>query len=209
MKNTKKLLALLLTLAMLTALLAGCGSDDSKKLIGSWVGTLSLADAGEDLDGDLAELQEMMDISKLQVDMSLVLREDGTYSMSITPESAEIAIDVMIAEMKPYLEKMIEDQLAAEGINMTLDEFFEASGYTLDDLIEESLDRDEVINSMTEGSAREGQYKASDGKLYFSDSVSQEPSKTEYEPYSFEGETLLLTENMGGKTVTLHLNRVK
>ena len=30
MKNTKKLLALLLTLAMLTALLAGCGSDDSK-----------------------------------------------------------------------------------------------------------------------------------------------------------------------------------
>ena len=46
---------------------------------------------GEDLDSDLAELQEMMDISKLQVDMSLVLREDGTYSMSITPESAEIA----------------------------------------------------------------------------------------------------------------------
>ena len=59
MKNTRKLLALLLTLAMLTALLAGCGSDDSKKLIGSWVGTLSLADAGEDLDDDLAELQEM------------------------------------------------------------------------------------------------------------------------------------------------------
>ena len=209
MKNTRKLLALLLTLAMLTALLAGCGSDDSKKLIGSWVGTLSLADAGEDLDDDLAELQEMMDISKLQVDMSLVLREDGTYSMSITPESAEIAIDVMIVEMKPYLEKMIEDQLAAEGINMTLDEFFEASGYTLDDLIEESLDRDEVINSMTEGSAREGQYKASDGKLYFSDSVNQEPSKTECESYSFEGETLLLTEDMGGKIVTLRLNRVK
>ena len=133
MKNTKKLLALLLTLAMLTALLAGCGSDDSKKLIGSWVGTISLADAGEDLDDDLAELQEMMDISKLQVDMSLVLKEDGTYTMSVTPESAEVAVEVMLVEMRPYLEKMLEEELATNGLDMTLEEAFEAMGTTMDE----------------------------------------------------------------------------
>ena len=154
MKNTKKLLALLLTLAMLTALLAGCGSDDSKKLIGTWTGTISFADMGEDLDSDLAELQEMMDISKLQVDMSLVLREDGTYSMSITPESAEIAIDVMIAEMRPYLEKMIEDQLAAEGINMTLDEFFE------------KMQKKGVKNIICTDISRDGAMKGTNRQLY-------------------------------------------
>lgn len=208
MKNTRKLLALLLTLAMLTALLAGCGSDDSKKLIGSWVGTLSLADAGEDLDDDLAELQEMMDISKLQVDMSLVLKEDGTYTMSITPESAEVAVEVMLVEMRPYLEKMLEDELAANGLDMTLEEAFEAMGTTLDALLEEYIDRDSLVNTMVEGSARSGRYEAKSGKLYFSDSVNADPDKTEYEPYSFEGDTLLLTEDMGGKSVTMRLNRV-
>ena len=129
--------------------------------------------------------------------------------MSVTPESAEVAVEVMLVEMRPYLEKVLEDELATQGLDMTLEEAFEAMGTTMDELLEEYIDRDSLVNTMVEGSARSGRYEAKSGKLYFSDSVNADPDKTEYEPYSFEGETLLLTEDMGGKSVTMRLNRVK
>ena len=207
MKNARKLLALLLTLAMLTALLAGCGSDDSKKLIGSWVKTVSLAEIGDDWDG-LEEMRDMMDLSKITIDVSLVFSDDGTYSMNIIPESAEVAVDVMYEEIKPFVRKQIEEQLAINGINKTVDEYLAWEGYTLDEFIALAFDRNELINLIISCSYS-GRFDASDGKLYLSNSINQEPSRAQYSCYVFEGDTLLLTEDMGGKSVTMRLNRVK
>lgn len=151
----KKIAALLLALCMIFAL-AACSSasqasaptPEPKTIVGAWNAKLNFVEfAGEDL-GDMAEI-----FKDINFDMVLEMKEDKTFSMAMDATSAMPALKEAFST---YLTKMIE----AEG--MTVEQFEELSGGTLDQLIEEALGELDFSEMDVSSS---GTYTEENGKL--------------------------------------------
>ncbi len=195
-----KILALLLALVMILSLCA-CGEkkesdEDSEKkddksssqvadedsevadeaeekeftFVGDWAADMDITEAlGEMLDMLGAEGLES---SKLVVPVNFSFGQDGSYKV-------EVNKDDFLPVMKDWMGDMLEKILKAQGIEMSLEEYLETSGMTLDDILEEAF-TDESIDEMTGEMNSTGKYKVEEGKLYMSLDGDDEISTDEY-----------------------------
>lgn len=198
----KKIVALLLALA-LTLALAGCGPTDAEKLVGSWTGEMDMTETMNQMlaeDESLAEYGVTLDSFVLEVTMTF--NEDGTFSLTVSEESVEKAVDGFLESMESTIVTMLEEEMAAAGLNMTVEEMLQISGMSMEDLMAEM--RTEILGDETAAEAAaemssSGKYNAGDGKLFTSDDVEVAPGVLEYDLYTLEGDTLTLTEHVGGE----------
>ena len=148
MKNVKRIAALLLALVMVFALCAcsdsGSGKDkdkgekvekktDAELIVGTWETEMSMTDYYGDDMGELEGMEAYFDFDKIKITMTFEFEEDGTYTMSVDGDEAEIK-----AILRDGCVKLINDML-------------EGTGYTLEDAAaEEGMTADEYIDALME-----------------------------------------------------------
>ena len=208
MKNVKRIAALLLALVMVFALCAcsdsGSGKDkdkgekvekktDAELIVGTWETEMSMTDYYGDDMGELEGMEAYFDFDKIKITMTFEFEEDGTYTMSVDGDEAEIK-----AILRDGFEKLLNDML-------------EGTGYTLEDAAaEEGMTADEYLDALTEESFGSGdlidvddelgEYKVKNGKLYLFDEGDELDEGTYYE-YKLKGDKLtLVAEYEDGET---------
>ncbi len=206
----KRILSLILALVMVLTL-AGCSSDKDA-LVGKWVGVMDLADA---LNSYLAaaldaELMSYFTLSSFDVKLVFTFREDDTYSLTVDESAMPKTLETFKNDLRGGMVKYMEDMIAAEGYEMSVDEFLAFAGTSVDDLMEQAFPEsmmDQLVEEMTAGVNSEGKFKANDGKLFMTDSASEDINDTMYDNYTLEGDTLTLvttTDDMDEFTAAMY-----
>ena len=199
MKNVKRIAALLLALVMVFALCAcsdsGSGKDkdkgekvekktDAELIVGTWETEMSMTDYYGDDMGELEGMEAYFDFDKIKITMTFEFEEDGTYTMSVDGDEAEIK-----AILRDGFEKLLNDML--EGTGYTLEDAAAEEGMTadeyLDALMEESFGSGDLIDVDDEL----GEYKVKNGKLYLFDEGDELDEGTYYE-YKLKGDKLTI-----------------
>ena len=208
MKNVKRIAALLLALVMVFALCAcsdsGSGKDkdkgekvekktDAELIVGTWETEMSMTDYYGDDMGELEGMEAYFDFDKIKITMTFEFEEDGTYTMSVDGDEAEIK-----AILRDGFEKLLNDML--EGTGYTLEDAAAEEGMTadeyLDALMEESFGSGDLIDVDDDT----GEYKVKNGKLYLFDEGDELDEGTYYE-YKLKGDKLtLVAEYEDGET---------
>ena len=206
MKNVKRIAALLLALVMVFALCAcsdsGSGKDkdekvekktDAELIVGTWETEMSMTDYYGDDMGELEGMEAYFDFDKIKITMTFEFEEDGTYTMSVDGDEAEIK-----AILRDGFEKLLNDML--EGTGYTLEDAAAEEGMTadeyLDALMEESFGSGDLIDVDDEL----GEYKVKNGKLYLVEDGDELDEGTYYE-YKLKGDKLtLVAEYEDGET---------
>ena len=206
MKNVKRIAALLLALVMVFALCAcsdsGSGKDkdekvekktDAELIVGTWETEMSMTDYYGDDMGELEGMEAYFDFDKIKITMTFEFEEDGTYTMSVDGDEAEIN-----AILRDGFEKLMNDML--EGTGYTLEDAAAEEGMTadeyLDALMEESFGSGDLIDVDDDT----GEYKVKNGKLYLFDEGDELDEGTYYE-YKLKGDKLtLVAEYEDGET---------
>ena len=186
----KKILSLTLSALLLIALLAGCGGAAEQSLAGSWTADVNMTDYLNDMLGEEEELGQYLTLDDFTIKLLAEFKDDGTYTFSGDPEAAKAAMDNLKVQLKGAMTAYLEDMIEQEDLGMSLDELLEASGMSLDDLVNE-MDESFSAEDLVSGLSMEGKYKYEEGKLYLSDSLDEEAE--EYEAAQLEGDTLTLT----------------
>ena len=138
---------------------------------------------GDDM-GELEGMEAYFDFDKIKITMTFEFEEDGTYTMSVDGDEAEIK-----AILRDGFEKLLNDML-------------EVTGYTLEDAAaEEGMTADEYLDALMEESFGSGdlidvddelgEYKVKNGKLYLFDEGDELDEGTYYE-YKLKGDKLTL-----------------
>lgn len=194
----KRSLALILALTLVLAFaLTGCGGNkDREALVGTWAGTLELADyINQELAG--SGMEDYLSLDTFPMVLQYTFNSDGTYSAGVDEGELDKAMEGMKTEMKDGLTKYAEDMIAEQGLDLSVDELFQFMGTSLDDLLEQSfaeMDMSELVDEM----ASEGNFEAKEGKLFLSAGKEYKVDPEIYDTYTLEGDTLTLTESFGG-----------
>ncbi len=189
----KKVFALALSAALLVGLLAGCGGKKSD-VLGVWELEMEM----NDLINDQLAAAGMDDfqISTFAVTMDFDFKEDGTYTLQVNTDAVADAVEGLKAEMREGLPAYVERMLADEGVEMTVDEFFQAGGITLEEMVDTMFDAETITQSLGDAGG-EGNYKTKDGKLYLSDGLDHRVDPEAYYTYTLDGDVMTFQEAVG------------
>ncbi len=143
----------------------------AESLVGTWHAT-------KDISGLLTQMLAEADpttsdyftFSDLNLVFTMTLGADGSFTLVST---ADDFADTLLEQMRPGLEKMLEEALADANLDMTLDEFLSVSGTSLDALLDElaaTLSFDEELEAMNISA----KYIVEGDKLYFSEDMDSE-----------------------------------
>lgn len=192
----KRMFAAIMAMIMMLAL-AGCGGSDADALVGNWAAEIDMSSLTNDMLAEMGMgMEEYFQFEDFAITMDLTFNDDGTYSFAMNEDSVKAAVDTMLVTIEDGMIKMLEDQIAEYGLDMTVDEMLAASGMSMDDLMAE-LDAEALVDEMMADSDSEGNYKAKDGKLYLSDGKDYAVDENIYDTYELDGDTLTLTEHFG------------
>lgn len=164
----------------------------TESIVGVWEGTVDLT---EYLTTMITEGDESMNgyfnFSGLTMDLTMTFTEEGTCTLEFPRESAEALIASLLEQMKPAMEKILEEAIAAEGLDMTLDEFLSLTGISLDDLLAEAMDT-AMAEDMLGELEQSGNYLVQDGKLCISDDLDSEIDEDDYQLYTIKNGVLTI-----------------
>ena len=206
MKNVKRIAALLLALVMAFALCAcsdsGSGKDkdekvekktDAELIVGTWETEMSMTDYYGDDMGELEGMEAYFDFDKIKITMTFEFEEDGTYTMSVDGDEAEIK-----AILRDGCVKLINDML--EGTGYTLEDAAAEEGMTADEYIDALMEESFGSGDLIDVDDDTGEYKVKNGKLYLFDEGDELDEGTYYE-YKLKGDKLtMLSEYVDGET---------
>lgn len=192
-KRVRKGISVLLSLSMVCALLLALSSCGGSKntLVGNWEGKIDFTDMFNDVMvqslGD-EEAAEYIKISKLALDLSISFDKDGEYTMSIDEDGARKTMENMMGEVKDGLEKYFEKMISDQGLDMSVDDFFNSMiGSSFSDYIDEMMDVDMLMSGFDE-LEESGTYKTDGDELTLE---SDDGGKTEY-TFELDGSKLTL-----------------
>lgn len=208
MRNVKRIAALLLALVMVFALCAcsGSGKDkdkdkgekvekktDAELIVGTWESEISMTDYYGDDMGELEGLEDYFNFDKIKITMTFEFEEDGTYTISVDGDEAEIK-----AILRDGCEKLLNDML--EGTGYTLEDAAAEEGMTADEYLDAMMEESFGSGDLIDVDDDTGEYKVKNGKLYLFDEGDELDEGTYYE-YKLKGDKLtMLSEYVDGET---------
>lgn len=184
---TKKIVSMLLIAVMLLAF-AGCGkskSGDKEQFLGTWKATLDMTDLlNESLREGIGddEMADFFVIDKFSFDVVFKFNDDGTYSTDVDQASLDKSVETMKTAVKDGLMDYFEVMIDGQELDMSVEELLELSGLSMDDLLEEAMPADLFDDVVAEFKLK-GNWKAENGKLYTTESLSDDVNKAGYELY--------------------------
>lgn len=191
----KKIAALLCLVLMFTMILSGCGANEKDAILGTWEGTLDMTDA---LNASIAaagdeEMAKYLAFDYFELKITMTFNADDTYALTVDEEHLSDQVDGLMEQMVDCMYTYMGDYLAEMGLDMSVDELLAQMGYTMEQLVEEYFDRDDLAESFSELET-EGNFKVADGKLYMSEGTNYAVDEDVYETYTIEGSTLTISE---------------
>ena len=197
MKNVKRIAALLLALVMVFALCAcsGSGKDkdkgekvekktDAELIVGTWEAEMSMTDYYGDDMGELEGLEDYFDFDKIKITMTFEFEEDGTYTLSVDGDEAEIK-----AILRDGFKKLLNDML--EGTGYTLEDAAAEEGMTVDEYLDAMMEESFGSGDLIDVDDELGEYKVKNGKLYLVED-GDELDEGDYFEYKLKGDKLTL-----------------
>ena len=197
MKNVKRIAALLLALVMVFALCAcsGSGKDkdkdekvekktDAELIVGTWEAEMSMTDYYGDDMGELEGLEDYFDFDKIKITMTFEFEEDGTYTISVDGDEAEIK-----AILRDGFKKLLNDML--EGTGYTLEDAAAEEGMTADEYLDAMMEESFGSGDLIDVDDELGEYKVKNGKLYLVED-GDELDEGDYFEYKLKGDKLSL-----------------
>lgn len=194
---TKKIVSILLIAVMLLAF-AGCGkskSGDKEQFVGSWKATLDMTDVlNESLREGIGddEMADYFEIEKFSFDVLFTFNDDGTYSTDVDQASLDKSAEAMREGVKDGLINYFEAMIDEMELEMSVDELLELSKISMDDLLEEAMPPD-LFDDVVKEFKLKGNWKAENGKLYTTDSLSDDVNKSGYELYEITDDGIKLS----------------
>lgn len=140
MKKTLSIVLALVLALSAVMLFSGCGIE--KKVVGTWKTTIDFTDKLNEMltaDGG-EEMAEYFTIKDYKFDVVLAINEDGTYKMSADEASIKTAMTNIGTQLTEGMVKMLEDMFKDAGMDMTVEEYLDMQGMTMDDLTKEMMD---------------------------------------------------------------------
>ena len=222
MNRMKKLLALLLVLALGLSL-AACGGAKSD-ITGTWQGKIDMTEyivskGNADIGAVLSDQGVDMPLDSIGNYLpefapvcTYVFREDGTYTFTMDEASMQLVLEAYQAGVEAYFRYFYAQVLCqtlvelgmAEQVN-GVEELEAILGVSLDEAISEMVGMelrdfigqivDEELGTAQEMAGkinREGKYKAKDGKLWMSSGLEYDVDPELYDLYSISGSTLTI-----------------
>ena len=170
---------------MLVGALAACGGRKAadENLTGKWSTTVDITDMVNQQFND-SGMGEILQLDKMGLVIALELKDDNTYTMAFDKDALAATMEDAKAQMKDGLMNYFAQQAPGVDVEAALAQ----SGVDLDEMMNESIDLDSMAGALDLA----GQYKAEDGRLYLSENVDQAPDKSEYIPYTLNGDQLTL-----------------
>lgn len=153
-----------------------------ESIVGVWVGSIDMADALNEI-MVANDLGDYMVFSGVVLDLTMTFTADGVCTMEVDPDSAEAAMDTLYDQMKSGMIKMLEDLLEAYEIDMTVEDYLAASGYTIDSLMEDSLGDTLTVDTLLDIGS-DGYYTVDGSLLYLSTKQNDEMDEEEANPFT-------------------------
>lgn len=194
----KRFASLILVLAMVLCLLAGCGNKEADALVGTWKADVDMTELISSQMG--ADVSQYITLDSVIFTMVLQFNEDGTFSSELDKASVETALNGVLQNVKDGTIAMLEAEIAGMGLEMTVEEMLAASGMDLDTLMAEmeaQMNLAGLTDQITAEAAGNGKFDAKDGKLFMSAGLEYLPDPECYEVYTLEGNVLTLLEYVG------------
>ena len=161
-------------------------------VVGEWKGTVDLSDTmNKAIVGTDASLGQYFNFTGLTLDINLVLTEDGTCHLNVDSASAEALMGTLKGQISDGFYAYVDDLMAEYGFDYTADEFLGLMGYTMDSFIDEYIDTDELVETLTDVSST-GKYVVEGDMLYMSSSMDQDPKDVKGNPFVLEGNKLTI-----------------
>ena len=196
----KKHFSITLCIAMIFAMLvtlSGCGEKESEKFVGTWETELDMTETINEGFSEDAEMAKYLKVDDFKLTMVFTFHEDGTYKIDMDEEAFNNTYNGLVQSFKDGMKAYLEAPAKKEGLEISADEVLKLSGTTMDALVNESLDKNTLMESFS-GIKTEGKFDAEDGRLYTTDSKTSEINKEEYESYEFISDSeLKLVEPVG------------
>ena len=198
-RSIGKIVGIVLIVSMLLAF-AGCGNSkagDKEQFVGTWKAELDMTDLfNEGLKQEIAQADEEMasyfDIEHFGFTVVFKFNEDDTYTTEIDDASLNDSMDAMKACVRDGMMAYFEDMIAEYELDMSVEDMLEASGISIEDIIEEGLSADMFDDVLAELEMH-GNWKAENGKLYTTETVNDKIDKNSYELYEITSEGIKLS----------------
>ena len=186
----KKITAFLLTLVMALSLTA-CGSSESKQLVGTWQ---CVVDITAQMDTEMSDALDSEYASEvpMQMYLSAVFNDDGTFTMSMDAEATAASFTAYIQSLKPVIVELSYQEAEKQGMSREeYDKALAESDLTVDGLVDSILSAFDVSALLGDvgSDVTAGSYKAEKGRLYLSESGSGFKAE-ESVGYSLSGSTM-------------------
>ncbi len=178
----KKLLAILLCLAMMLSVLAGCSQtstttgtgngkedpepndesmSDEELILGTWEWEMDFTDYAKECMGEDAEYFDLEDLS-----LTFVFTfDEDTCELKVDKDSVEEWVDQYMDAVEDGLDDYLEALIEAADLDMTVDEYLEASGMTEKEMLDGIREGLEEIVGDLKSLSEEGEYTIEDDQI--------------------------------------------
>lgn len=189
----KRILALILSILLLCATLAGCGTKG--KLVGTWQADIDLAELMENIIGG-QWISESYEVSSFSVTLELTFRKDNTFVLAPSQESLNVATEKVMQNLEQTILNNLQAQLDTLGGDVDLQALLEITGVNPDLLMEEfrrNFQDKGFAQSLADSCSLTGWYKISGDKLYLSETEDIDKDTCPYVTFVLEEGALTLT----------------
>ena len=201
MKRTR--IAVLITLvAVMLFTLAGCGGDEAK-FVGKWSTSIDMLPVfeagmkeGAAEDPESAEILDYFEFSSFELTYTYTFNEDGTFKGAVDEDALAKQLDNLRAEARKGFEKMLQEQIDANNLDMTVEELAKEADIDIDATVNEMF-TEEMVDELTGDMNIEGNFEAREGKLYCSAGLEYAVDEAVYETYEITDTELKLIEYVG------------
>lgn len=133
--------------------------------------------------------------TNLTLDMTMEFTAEGTCKIEFSQDSFTTFIQAVTEGTIAGMNKMLEDMLASQNINLTVEQFLAFTGVSMEDMIKEAMSSvkpEEMLGELTGTS----NYKVEDGKLYTSENAASTDYK-DVNPYTVKDGVLTIEGILG------------
>ncbi|MGM9550042.1 MAG: hypothetical protein ACI3V5_09395 [Faecousia sp.] len=194
-RNMTKVISVIVVLVMAAAL-AGC-SDARSEVLGTWKADVNLAEfINQEMAAADESVAEYLSVDSFYLTMVLDFKENNTYSISLDESNLDATMEKFKQDVRSGMERYLVDMMADMGLEMTVDEIMEASGTSMEELLEQAC-TDEMMQQIVDSAKSEGKFKVKDGKMYLSAGLDYEVDESIYGNYIIDGGKLTLVDYSG------------
>ena len=194
----KKIISILLIIAMFVCLLTGCSKNDPKELPNVWYAQVDIADNVNVL------LEAMLgtsayQVKDLNVTLELNLKNDGLYLLEANSRSVSLAFGSMMLQIEEILTQTIEGSMSDEEVILSAEEYLNMSGTTMEETMEElaiALEEAGLVDEIVFSTTSQSSWFADEQKLTF--------GATEFS-YKLKGDELTISGGNGDDPALLAL----